>query len=167
MPDEVDAALLAFVERQLARKRLSAKTGKSEDELLAEETQAGKRRVLAQAARIRRNGRRFAAQSAMVARTRARASTPRRQPSRQGTSREHRSTVRRAGGAVRSRDRPRQSDDEEPADHVVRLRLTPELRAFLKAEVDRLVRQGIADQQVVDRALFRAVEAWGEAGVVA
>jgi hypothetical protein len=125
-----------FIERQLARKRLSAKTGKSEDELLAEEVQAGKRRVLAQAARIRRNGRRFVAQSAMVTRARVRASILHRHPTRQGTSREHRSTVRRAGGAVRSRDRPRQSDDDDPDDHhVARPPLPRAQRTFLKGDV--------------------------------
>lgn len=115
--------------------------------------------------RDRRLRAKITAETAQMQEALHRRSAPSEARPRQQGRREARPAARR-GGAVRSRDRPRQSDDDEPADHVVRLRLTPELRAFLKAEVDRLVRQGLADQQVVVRALFRAVEAWGEAGVV-
>ena len=39
-------------------------------------------------------------------------------------------------------------------------------RHLLKIEVDRRVREGLEEQRVRDKALFRAVAAWGEAGVV-
>jgi hypothetical protein len=96
-----------------------------------------------------------------------RRSTPSEARPRQvrGTSRMRR--TRRVARTCGSRGDPHQDDDDSETDHrVVRPPLTRAERVYLKAEVDRMVRQGIAGQQVVDRALFRAVEAWGSAEVV-
>jgi hypothetical protein len=44
--------------------------------------------------------------------------------------------------------------------------LTRAERDLLKQEIDRRVRQSLAGEQVADKAVYRAVAAWGEAGVV-
>jgi hypothetical protein len=188
-PDEVEAAL--YAETALARERIRAEqreaserrhkewlagvlarhqrvreTGESYDALLAADMKAGGERIQAWAEERKRQTRQFQRQSVLATRSR-RLQAPACRPARQqGTSRERR-TTRRVAGAARSRDRPRKSDDDEPADDVTRPPLTRAERDYLRVEVDRLVRQGLADQQVADKALFRSIEAWGEAGVVA
>jgi hypothetical protein len=83
------------------------------------------------------------------------------------TARESRPRRRRAAVANGASRRGPPADDADLDPPQSRPSLTRAERVYLKAEVDRLARQGIADQQVVDRALFRAVEAWGSAEVVA
>jgi hypothetical protein len=109
-----------------ARHQRARETGESYDVLLAADVQAGDERVLAMVAERKRQRGRFLRQSTLVARTRARTSAPRSQPSRQGTSRERR-TTRRVAGAARSRERPRSADDEP--EHVA----PAEWRGFLVA----------------------------------
>jgi hypothetical protein len=76
------------------------------------------------------------------------------------SARESRPRRRRAKAA--SRRGPPSDDPDLPP----RSPLTRAERALLKAEIDRLVRRGLEDQKVADRALFRAVAAWGSAEVV-
>lgn len=80
---------------------------------------------------------------------------------RPNTAGRTRRQVRRAVRSGASRDGPGLDEPGPPA----RASLSRADRAFLKAEVDRLARQRLADE-VVDKALFRAVQAWGSAEVV-
>jgi hypothetical protein len=75
--------------------------------------------------------------------------------------------------ATRSREsRPRRTsrttssrgDPSEPP--LITRPLSREIRELLRREIDRRVRAGLADP-VRDKAVFRAVQAWGSAGVVA
>jgi hypothetical protein len=80
------------------------------------------------------------------------------------TARGRAAPKRRAASSAASRRGPPSDDpDLDPP----RSPLSPHEREWLKGEVDRRVRQGIADQRIEDRALFRAVQAWGSAEVVA
>jgi hypothetical protein len=80
--------------------------------------------------------------------------------------RSRRSNVRTTAAA--SRDGPGLADDDDSeSDHVARPQLSRAEHDYLRVEVDRRVRLGIAAREVEDKALFRAVEAWGEAEVVA
>ena len=80
--------------------------------------------------------------------------------------RARRTNVRTTASA--SRDGPGLADDDDSeSDHVARPQLSRAEHDYLRVEVDRRVRLGIAAREVEDKALFRAVEAWGEAEVVA
>jgi hypothetical protein len=89
---------------------------------------------------------------------------PKAKPKAQTSARESRGRGRRAASKAASRRGPPSDDDPLPA--PARSPLTRAERDFLRAEVDRLVRAGIADQRVLDKALFKARALWGEAGVL-
>jgi hypothetical protein len=107
---------------------------------------------------------RFSTRMALRDRRRIPPTTPIHQPKAAPENRPRRRRAALASGASR---RGPPAEDPELAPPPSRPPLTGAERDYLRAEVDRLVRQGIADQQVTDRAIFRALEAWGEAGVVA
>jgi hypothetical protein len=141
-----------FIARDRERHRRAAKTGQSYDEVLAADVRAGDKRFLAWAARRRRQTRRFQAQSAMVARERS--CPPVCRSTTRPRSREHRPATRRRG-AVGSRDRPRKSDDDEPARALARPPLTRAERAYLKSAVDARRREILAARPEVTPEAFR------------
>lgn len=144
--------------KQIRATRIRAAiSGRSYDEQLAAEVEAGNQRVLKAAARRRRQVRRWYLQTHV-----RRPEKPQAPPPRRGTTRMRRS--RRAASGASRRGPP--SSDPPKSEPPLPRPLTRAERRLLKFEVDRAVREGLEAQAVRDRALFRAVEAWSEAEVV-